>query len=278
MRNIFILLLLIFSVDGYSQTTIDTAQIKCSYTYRFMTDTINRGNCIREDLLFLQIGASSSKCFSYYTYQSDSLASAPNGDKIWDELLRKAIGEGLKGNQLKNAIPHRRMTASIYKNYPHGKITVMESLAGQYYLYEDSLKLQNWDFSGDSVKNILGYNCQRASCRFRGRSWIAWFALDIPISDGPWKFCGLPGLIMEVYDKGMQEYFCINGIQRVSSEPICYGVVATDMKRFQKIERKNFLKWQYEYLHNRNEINEAVTGIALGNAGETIKYDLLEKE
>ena len=35
---------------------------------------------------------------------------------------------------------------------------------------------------------------------FRGRRWTAWFAPDISISDGPWKFSGLPGLIMEAYD------------------------------------------------------------------------------
>ncbi len=52
---------------------------------------------------------------------------------------------------------------------------------------------------GEAV--ILGYKCQRATCRFRGRDFEAWFAPSIPVKRGPWKFQGLPGLILKVYDK-----------------------------------------------------------------------------
>lgn len=41
----------------------------------------------------------------------------------------------------------------------------------------------------------------KATCTFRGREYTAWFCVDIPISNGPWKFGGLPGLILKVYDK-----------------------------------------------------------------------------
>lgn len=91
---------------------------------------------------------------------------------------------------------YRRMSTFVCKNHPQGKMTVTDGLSLQDYIYEDELNAQNWQFV-DSTKTILDYPCQMATCDFRGRQWTAWFAPDIPISDGPWKFGGLPGLIME---------------------------------------------------------------------------------
>lgn len=278
-RSFFVFLLLPLGVIAYAQSKkIDTANMLCSYVYEYLTDTLPEEQQRKEDLLYLQIGTECSKCYSYYTYQCDSLMTAPNGDKLWDSFLTEAIGQGLKGKQLRNAIPHHRMTTCIYKNYPQGKASVTDFLLGQYYLYEDSLSAQEWNIESDSLKIILGHKCQKATCDFRGRLWTAWFALDIPISDGPWKFDGLPGLIMEVFDKGKQYYFCINGMQQINSVPITFGILDKGFKYFQKTNRKNFLLSKYKYLKNKNSINEASTGISLGIVDEVQKYDLIERE
>ena len=278
-RKCFVFLFSVFSLLGLAQNKkIDTANMLCSYVYEYLTDTLSGEQQRKEDLLYLQIGAECSKCYSYYTYQCDSLMASPNGDKLWDSFLTEAVGKGLKGKQLYNAIPHRRMTATIYKNYPQGEMTITDFLLGQYYLYGDSLNAQEWNMENDSTKMVLGHECQKATCCFRGRQWEAWFALDVPVSDGPWKFCGLPGLIMEVYDRGKQYYFCINGMQQVSAKPITFGVLDKEFKRFQKTTRKEFLQSKYKYLKNQNSINEASTGISLGGSDEALKYDLIEKE
>ena len=118
-RKCFIFLFLTFYLIGFAQNKkIDTANMLCSYVYEYLTDTLTGEQQRKEDLLYLQIGAECSKCYSYYTYQCDSLMASPNGDKLWDSFLTEAVGKGLKGKQLYNAIPHRRMSATIYKNYP----------------------------------------------------------------------------------------------------------------------------------------------------------------
>ena len=65
--------------------------------------------------------------------------------------------------------------------------------------YEEKWNGQDWTLQEDTASS-LGHQCQKATCRWRGRDYIAWFAPDIPISHGPWKFGGLPGLIMKVHD------------------------------------------------------------------------------
>ena len=61
--------------------------------------------------------------------------------------------------------------------------------------------LFNWDWKLLGEKKKIGkFNCQNASIEFRGRTFIAWFTTDIPVGFGPYKFKGLPGLILEVYD------------------------------------------------------------------------------
>ncbi len=169
------------------------------------------------------------------------------------------------------------MTTCVYKNYPAGKVTVTDYLLGDYYTYEEEKNPQNWNIV-DSVKTVMGYECQKAVANFRGRVWTAWFANDLPVSDGPWKFAGLPGLIMEVYDQKHQQYFVINGLQKMKNEPIEFAIYDKKFKKLIKTNRIHFLKSNYNYLQNQSSINEAETGIALGTGAKAINYDLIERD
>lgn len=64
----------------------------------------------------------------------------------------------------------------------------------------------NWQILSDK-KKIAGYNVQKAIVNYGGREWIAWFTSEIPISDGPYVFCGLPGLIISIEDKNTEYVF-----------------------------------------------------------------------
>lgn len=280
MKKIFVILSLMVLLPTAllaKQEVIDKAYMKCSYYYKWEFDTLAHEDAPHEDLLYLQIGHQASKCFSYYTYQNDSLKNAPDGDKVWHQLLKTAIKSGFKGSDLRASFPHKRMNTVVYKNYPEGKTTVHDFLSSQYYVYEDDLNPQDWNIE-DSTKAVLGHECQKATCNFRGRQWTAWFATDVPISDGPWKFGGLPGLVMEVYDKGRQQYFCINGLQKVDNEPIEFGILDKECKKPQKITRKGFNKAEINVARNLNAALETETGISLGTSDTKCHRDLLERD
>ncbi|MGG5210463.1 GLPGLI family protein [Chryseobacterium sp. MIQD13] len=67
-----------------------------------------------------------------------------------------------------------------------------------YYSFKTNDKI-TWNISNET-KQVQHYTLQKATARFGGRSWIAWFNKDIPFNEGPFKFSGLPGLIFEIYD------------------------------------------------------------------------------
>jgi GLPGLI family protein len=62
----------------------------------------------------------------------------------------------------------------------------------------DTLGTINWEIKADGAKEIGGFACEKAVATFRGRTYEAWFAPDLPVSSGPFKFFGLPGLILEI--------------------------------------------------------------------------------
>ena len=271
-KMIYFLLFLLIPILGFSQKKLDNAYLKCQYEYIWKQDTLSGKT--RDDLLILQIGENLSKCYSYYSNEVDSIMALPNGDELWTQIFEAELKK--KGVAARN-FPRKRMRTYVYKNYPSGKMTVTDGVSLQDFIYEDELNAQQWEIK-DSTKTILDYPCQMAACNFRGREWTAWFTTDIPVSDGPWKFGGLPGLIMEAYDKGNQYVFTIVGLQKVEDEPIFFSETYVGSKRFEKSNRIDFLKAKKRYLMDMNGYIEMETGIDLsgGNPPKIMRYDLLE--
>lgn len=83
---------------------------------------------------------------------------------------------------------------------------------------EESIKM-NWVFV-DETKKIDAYLCKKATTHFRGRDYTAWYTEDIPVSIGPWKFHGLPGLIIEISDSTSEVSFTIEKFEYPYKNPI----------------------------------------------------------
>lgn len=114
-----------------------------------------------------------------------------NGDSnfIEEEPLERGNGFVLRIKGDKNPI--------IFKAHKSNYIYSIEELGLKPFLVKDTMSVFNWQLHKE-VKQVLGYKCQKATTNYRGRSYTAYFTTEIPINDGPWKFYGLPGLILEV--------------------------------------------------------------------------------
>ncbi len=128
---------------------------------------------------------------------------------------------------------------------------------------------------GEAV--ILGHRCQKATCRWRGRDYVAWFAPDIPIRRGPWKFGGLPGLIMKIHDVDSLYVF-----EAVAIEKGNFPIYQYPKEEFMKSTRTH--TWKLQIAYNRNYLKTA--GIRSFNEDGTIgdlkssphEYDPMELE
>lgn len=100
----------------------------------------------------------------------------------------------------------------ILKNFKTKKILQREIFLTKPYLHEEKLPKMKWVIKKQK-KQIENFECTRAILNFRGRSYEAWFAPKIPIQEGPWKFHGLPGLILEISDLKKEYSFIATSIK-----------------------------------------------------------------
>jgi GLPGLI family protein len=112
-----------------------------------------------------------------------------------------------------------KFSEKVYKFYPDMKVQYVERISsGMTPLnigYNDDFKF-NWKIENEKMK-IGSYNTQKATTDFGGRKWTAWFTTDLPIQDGPYKFHGLPGLIVKIEDDGNNYSWELKGNKKVNN-------------------------------------------------------------
>ena len=114
----------------------------------------------------------------------------------------------------------------LYKNISQNRMAHKTELMGKVFLIKDNLEAYDWKLTGEA-KNIGNYSCYKAVYEkeeediqidmidgevkeekvTRKRTLVAWYTPDVPISNGPSNYGGLPGLILEVND-GDQTIVC----------------------------------------------------------------------
>ncbi len=200
-------------VDRY--TEIDTARYVITYTFDAILDTTKTEK--KTDQLCLEIGSHLSKVYSLRAYKADSIAT---------DLMIKRIDNIVR-------TPAEPMPDIIYKNYPSGKLTFISRTVGGVLRYEEDYPIViKWKLIPEK-KDFLGYTCQKAEAVFRGRMYTAWFTPEIPLKEGPGKFGGLPGLILQLSDS--QDHFnytCVGIEKSKTIIPITYWPwKSTEMSR-----------------------------------------------
>lgn len=121
---------------------------------------------------------------------------------------------------------------------------IIQDMFKYYYQYEEPKVKFNWKLQEGS-KKILNYECKKATVEFAGRKYTAWYTNDIPISDGPYKFEGLPGLIMEISDSNNEFSFEAIGIGKT---PLSVYIRNDDNIFY--ISKEKFKTVQMSYLEN----------------------------
>ena len=178
-------------------TPVDTARYKVTYSlkYKFHPDQRDAYN----DTRIVQIGKHSVKDYSDIINYFDSLAT---------EQVRR--GAESYSNVSGNPWP-----LEIIRPIRGEKADLKYRLSiSAFFVYPDSVPSLEWNFSDEETDSIMGYDCRKATVEFAGRSYTAWFTPEIPLPFGPYKFGGLPGLILKLEDAERQYIWEAMGFER----------------------------------------------------------------
>jgi GLPGLI family protein len=214
-------MLFIFFIKGTNAQ--DIVKITAVVQYKF-TDN-SKQNSI-PDTMNLEIGEKGiCKFYSYHNYIVDSMRRNTSYDN-WHKYKTT-------GNRYK-----------LYINFPERKITVNNYAFASFdnYEYEEDLIYPEWNVSHTDTKKILHFDCKKATCRYKGRDYIAWYASwGLPINRGPYKFGGLPGLILEIVDTDNLFLFECIGFGNFKE-----GYIVKDKgeQPVKKISRQDFINMQ----------------------------------
>ncbi len=173
---------------------IDSTQVRVWYA--FNADNIKDENTYI-DKQCLDIGKTVKKYYSDVLFREDTLRMD------WKRKHPKARGiprSFVKGGKKRDTwSEYQYSELFIYKNKMEVYAAMPQWLERYNAFYVEEYPLQKWKIDTRTQK-ILGYVCQRATTSWRGRVFEAWFAPSIPLKAGPWKFGGLPGLILKLRD------------------------------------------------------------------------------
>ena len=183
----------------------DSAKVTVFYDYGCLEPNSNGPNVRKYSEVILLIGEKYIGSMDWRIFQTDSI----NDDYYWNK----------RGSQvdLLNLFINDERYRSAYRypvvvNLENKEATLLNNTHTTYYKYKQQLPKIEWKLEKEE-KKIKGIRCLKATCRFGGRDWTAWYAPEYAMPYGPYLFNGLPGLIMQVVDTKKNFAFKFKGIE-----------------------------------------------------------------
>ncbi len=189
-KKLFQLSLLFLSVLFYSQSDKKEA-LHGNFTYLLKAKlNTQTPDYIHEELFSLHIGENraffaSAQSLKKDTVMANSIVSTKNAD-----------GSIVMGFKNGTSLPKTKFSYTIIQS--NEKVQYFQQVGMSVLTYKEPV-IGNWRLM-DETKVINTMNCKKATVTYKGRNWIAWYSTEIPFPYGPYKFSGLPGLIIKVTD------------------------------------------------------------------------------
>lgn len=160
-----------------------------------------------------------------------------------DSIMQKAFqGGGGRGSINRDQMENLRtnISYSVEKDKTNQKTYFKDRIGRDMYSYEEDRPV-SWKISSETRK-IGEYKVQKAETDFAGRKWTAWFTTDLPYQDGPYKFGGLPGLIVKIEDDKGDYSFDLMKNYKIAEFP-----TLNQFGNTLKVKRTDFVKQQQKF-------------------------------
>jgi GLPGLI family protein len=148
---------------------------------------------------------------------------------LYDKDMKRAADTTSVGADGSN---HRKINLNIsdgknfalFKDYQTGVMASRELIVnGKKCIVNDSIPKLDWKLEPE--KKMIGqYECQKATTTFRCANYTVWFTTAIPLSLGPWKLGGLPGLIVDAVNEDIGLRYQLTEAEYPSAQAAAYSI------------------------------------------------------
>lgn len=241
MRNLTLLFTLLFAIAIKAQTT------RFIYQVTMHTDSADKANAAIETAM-LDVTGQKSVFYAENRLKRDSVM---NG-------VRQTGNFNFDRNQMQAL--RTNLDFTIEKDLATQKKTFETRIGRDTYRYVED-RAMVWKILPETAE-IGDYKTQKAETEFGGRKWFGWFTIDIPLQDGPYKFSGLPGLIVKVEDSTGDYSFDLKETKKVAA-PATFERRGSPLV----VKREVFLKQQQQFQQDPlSAMGRRGGRIQLGNA------------
>ena len=223
------------------QECIDTANLVVAYDYECRTQDAD-GKAVTDRMkLCLLVGRHCTRSFPYRKFRKER-EWAEGKKQFAADFLQMNKREYMEGYDFIDELPLLRAESfcfmpQVWTDYPEGQVTVRDAIPPSIYETQEQRKTIKWTLSDDTL-TVGGYLCKTAMCQLHGRKWTVRYAEEIPTTAGPWKLCGLPGLIVEAVSDDGTHRFSLTELQHATA-PIFYETNAITVKTSEEKLIKN---------------------------------------
>ena len=237
-----------------AQELTDKFKYKATYDLTWQIDSTN-SESIQNETMVLFIGDKISRFSSEGQYIADSIKEAYKDRERTQQSF----------NEMRSKMPMSALNFYVFKRQNSAQVSFTEKIVKDNYWYIQDIDDLNWEILPET-KEVAGFVAQKAKASFSGRDYTAWFTTEIPISEGPYKFRGLPGLILKISDNNDYYTFKLNGFKELNDEIS----MEFNPENYLEVSREKFLEIKQEYAEN--------PFIKMENSGITMGFQPGQKE
>jgi GLPGLI family protein len=187
----------------------------------------------------------------YEIYYNTEIPNVKIGKLIISKNLDKSIflygkneSQNVKTDEGENIIFQFKASERFnFYDFNDNILTSKEKVFNDEYLVVEKPPTFLWNLQLEE-KEIGNLKVKKAVTFYRGRNYTAWYSLEYPIKFGPWKFQGLPGLIVEVYDESNRYHWLLKSLKKEETQNKTQFII--NEKNLKSIDIQEYVKLRYD--------------------------------
>ncbi len=222
MKNILSFILIFFCVFIYAQNDNKLSVLEYEITYNLGKALVKKG----------------------YVFKKNDTIHFNSTKSVFLENIEDFVGQNSEGLPQIN-VARGVINENVFTN--KDSLFILSAIGNERFLVSEKRPSQKWVATGNT-KQISNRLCHEFTMDFRGRDYIAFIDLSVPIDFGPWKFMNLPGLLVSIKDSKNQLSWKLLSLKNYPIDKT--NKLANDQIKFLSALPKLYIR-EYVYLYDR---------------------------